>query len=224
MRNEKLPATQQSQIENLKSKTASRFHGQPSQNLFLSNLKSQRVSLAANHASKTCSFKLLELQRCSLIGGNRNSELKIANSGRNFFYRTQASPVLHHRIVVGIINAAENIGIDNWFAGAIFSFPSNQKAVSFHRTAAGDCSFSHLGRTFAIRKVGKFNLRQSPSRWSEYQTKNSDQASSKKKADSSKFHKWQRKYILILSLARIGPQIPTYRNCENYSYFFQKWH
>ncbi|WP_445172635.1 hypothetical protein [Microcoleus sp.] len=41
MRNEKLPATQQSQIENLKSKTASRFHGQPTQKLksAISNLK-----------------------------------------------------------------------------------------------------------------------------------------------------------------------------------------
>ncbi|MEG3906930.1 hypothetical protein Q5691_12575 [Microcoleus sp. w1-18aA5] len=33
IRNEKLPATQQSQIENLKSKTASHFHGQPTLNL-----------------------------------------------------------------------------------------------------------------------------------------------------------------------------------------------
>lgn len=171
IRNEKLPATQKSKISNLKLHRDFSTANPKSQ---ISNLKSQIVSLTANHASKTCSFKLLELQRCSLVGGNRNSELKIANSGRNFFYRTQASPVLHHRIVVGIINATENIRIDNWFAGAIFSFPSNQKAVSFHRTAAGDCSFSHLGRTFAIRKVGKFNLRQSPSRWSEYQTKNSD--------------------------------------------------
>ena len=70
MRNEKLPATQQSQIENLKSKTADAVSRAANPKSQISNLKSQIVSLAANHASKTCSFKLLELQRCSLIGGN----------------------------------------------------------------------------------------------------------------------------------------------------------
>ena len=130
IRNEKLPATQQSQIENLKSKTANRFHGQPTQNLFLSNLKSQRVLLAANHASKTCSFKLLELQRCSLIGGNRNSELKIANSGRNFFYRTQASAVLHHRIVVGIIDPAKISALTTGLQVLFSAFPVIKKQVA----------------------------------------------------------------------------------------------
>ena len=45
--------------------------------------------------------------------------------------------VLHHRVVVGVVDAAKNIGIYHGFAGAVNGLARNQVAVSLLNGTGG---------------------------------------------------------------------------------------